>query len=86
MTTLDDLKPDLDAYEACRESLEADHAGQFVVFHAARFEGPHPSFHDAAKDAAARFRDAPFLIRQVGADRTVSLPFALSLGVRDAGR
>ena len=30
--------------------------------------------------------DAPFLIREVGADRTVSLPFTLSPGGRGAGR
>lgn len=86
MTTLEDLQPDLDAFEACRESLEAAHGDQYVVFHAAAFEGAHDSFHEAARDASARFGDAPFLIRQVGADRTASLPFALSADSRDAGR
>ena len=86
MTTIKDLTPDIDAFEACRESLEANHRGQFVVFHAAAFEGAHDSFHEAAKDAAERFGDAPFLIREVGADRTVSLPFTLSPGGRGAGR
>ncbi len=41
MTTLEDLQPDLDAFEACRESLEAAHGDQYVVFHAAAFEGAH---------------------------------------------
>ena len=83
MTTLDDLKPDLDAYEACRESLEKRHPGRYVLFHATAFEGVHDSFHEAPKDAAERFGDAPFLIRQVGAPREISLPFAL---VPDARR
>lgn len=77
MTKIEDLKPDLDAFEACREGLETDHGGQFVVFHAASFEGAYDSFDEAAKDAVTRFGDAPFLIRQVGADREVSLPFAV---------
>ena len=77
MTTLEDLNPDLEAFEACLESLEANHNGQFVVIHDASFEGPHATFHEAAKDAVTRFGDAPFLIRQVGADREVSLPFAV---------
>ena len=86
MTTLEDLKPDIDAFEACRESLEAKHRGQFVVFHDARFEGAHDSFHEAAKDAVERFGDAPFLIRQVGAAREISLQFALSPASPDANR
>ena len=86
MTTMEDLRADLDAFEACRESLEPDYGGQFVVFHEARFEGAHRSFHKAAHDGLKRLGDAPFLIRQVRADRTVSLPFALSPGVPDAGR
>ena len=86
MTTFEDLKPDIDAFEACRESLEANHRGQFVVFYAAAFEGAHDSFHKAAQDAVRRFGDAPFLIRQVGADRTLSLPFTLSPGGHGAGR
>ena len=86
MTTIKDLTPDIDAFGACRESLEETYRGKFVVFHDARFEGAHDSFHEAAQDAVERFGDAPFLIRQVGADRTVSLPFALSPGVPDAGR
>ena len=57
-----------------------------MVFHDTRFEGIHDSFHEAAKDAAQRFGDAPFLIRQVGAAREISLPFALSPVSPDAGR
>ena len=83
MTTLEDLRPDLAAFEASRETLEERHLGQYVFFHAATFEGVHDSFHETARDAVERFGDAPFLIRQVGAEREVSLPFA---AFPDAGR
>ena len=86
MTTLEDLKLDIDAFEACRESLEERHPGRYVVSHAAAFEGAHDSFHEAAQDAVERFGDAPFLIRQVGAERAITLPFALSPVSPDAGR
>ena len=86
MTTMEDLRADLDAYEACRESLEECHRGEYVVFHAAAFAGAHDSFHEAARDAVERFGDAPFLIRQVGADRAITLPFALSPVSPDADR
>lgn len=86
MTALEKSKPDLDAFEACRESLEANHRGQFVVFQAAAFAGAHDSFHEAAKDATKRFGDSPFPIRQGGAERAITLPFSLSPGSPDAGR
>ena len=86
MSTLEDLKADLDAFEACCENLEANHGGQFVVFHDASFEGAHRSLHVAAKDAVDRFGDAPFLIRQVGAEREISLPFVLPSDSHDASR
>ena len=60
MTTIEHLKPALAGYETCRESLEARYPGQLVVFLRAGFEGAHPSFHEAAKDAAERFCDARF--------------------------
>ena len=65
MPTIDALTADIDAFEALRETLEKRHPGRFVVFHAARFEGAHPSFHESAQDASKRFGDAPFLIRTV---------------------
>ena len=86
MTTLEDLKPDLAAFEASRETLEERHPGQFLVFHAAMFEGAHETFHEAARDAVERFGDAPFLPRQVGAERAIMLPLALSPVAPDARR
>ena len=86
MTTIRDLRPDIDGFEACRESLEESHRGQFVVFHATAFAGAHDSFHEAAQYAVERFGDSPFLIRQVGADRAITLPFALSPVSPDAHR
>ena len=43
MTTIRDLRPDIDAFEACRKSLEESHRGQFVVFHATAFAGARDS-------------------------------------------
>ena len=77
MTTIEDLKPTIAAFETSHETLEERHLGEFVVFHDAKFEGAHLSFHEAAKGAVERFGDAPCLIREVGAPREISLPFAL---------
>ena len=49
MTTIEELRAEFEAFEARRESVEADHGGQFVVFHDARFEGAHPAFHEARR-------------------------------------
>ena len=49
MTMIEDLRADLEAFAAPPRSLEADHGGQFMVFHYARFEGAHSSFHEARR-------------------------------------
>ena len=62
------------AYEACRDAMERDHLGEWVVFHDEQCAGIYPTFEDAAEDAIARFGAGPYLIREVGASRVVRLP------------
>ncbi len=62
------------AYEACRNAMERDHLGEWVVFHDEQCAGIYPTFEDAAEDAIARFGAGPYLIREVGASRVVRLP------------
>ena len=65
------------AYEACRDEMERDHLGEWVVFHDEQCAGIYPTFEDAAEDAITRFGAGPYLIREVGASQVVRLPARL---------
>ena len=65
------------AYEACRDEMERDHLGEWVVFHDEQCAGIYATFEDAAEDAIARFGAGPYLIREVGASRVVRLPASI---------
>ena len=60
------------AYERMQSDLEAEHAGEWVLFHDGKLVGTFKSFGDAAVQAVARFGRGPYLIRQIG-----SGPFTL---------
>ena len=64
MTTLSNQ---IAAYEKKRDALEADHFGNWVVFHGGELVDTYESFAEAAEDAVRRFGRGPYLIRQVGA-------------------
>ena len=51
------------AYEACRDEMERDHLGEWVVFHDEQCAGIYPTFEDAAEDAnrTVRRRSVPHL-------------------------
>jgi hypothetical protein len=61
------LRDDIAAFDRMRSELEAQHKGEWVVFHAARFVAAYPDFESAAANAVERFDAGPYLIRQVGA-------------------
>ena len=65
--TMTALNSQIAAYEERRHVLEADHLGEWVVFHGGQLIGTYESFQDAAEDAVSRFGRGPYLIRQVGA-------------------
>ncbi len=65
------------AYEACRDEMERDHLGEWVVFHDEQCAGSYDSFEHAAEDAIARFGAGPYLIREVGVSRAVRLPASI---------
>lgn len=69
MTT---LARDIAAFDRMRSELEADHRGEWVVFHRGELAGFYPDFEAAASDAVERFDEGPYLIREVGA-HTVQL-------------
>lgn len=73
MKTLD---PEIAAYEAVHQQLEAEHTGKWVVFHDAQIAGVFESFDAAAADAVKRFGRGPYLIRQIGAP-PITLPASL---------
>ena len=66
-----ELTREIEAYEAIRSNLEADHLGEWVVVHDLQVIGFYRSFETAARNAVAKFGRGPFLIREVGASPTV---------------
>lgn len=67
------LQDDIVAFDAMKADLEAEHFGEWVVFHAGVLAVVCDSFEDAATEAVERFERGPYLIRQVGASM-VNLP------------
>ena len=78
MTEPHPLQPDFDAYGAQKDVLEEHHMGKFVVFHDGEFIDAFDSFDHAAREAAKRFGRGPYLIRQVGADRSMAMPASIA--------
>ena len=74
MTTEHVLAKDIAAFERMKVDLQEHHDGKFMVFHNGELEGSFDSFDSAARDALKRFRDTPFLIRQVGAPEVMPMP------------
>jgi hypothetical protein len=72
----DDLKSEIEAYEAMRESLETSHTGRWVLLKDRKLINLYDSFETAAQDAVRLYGRGPYLIRQVGAPPVV-LPASL---------
>ena len=82
-----DLKVNIDAFEAQRETLEKHYMGKHALFHEGEFVGAFDTFHNAAEDAVRRFGNDTFLIRQVGAPNEMPIPASLAYRpVRSANR
>lgn len=77
-----ELDTELNAYEAMRERLEAEHTGKWVLVHDRDLVGLYDTFEAAAEDAVKRFGSGPYLIRQVGAHPVV-LPASVMYRVHD---
>lgn len=70
------LSAEIEAYGRMRSRLETDHNGEWAVVHGGELIGTYSNFEAAADDAVQRFGAGPYLIRQIGASRTV-LPMAI---------
>ncbi|MBI1407483.1 MAG: hypothetical protein GC145_15335 [Caulobacter sp.] len=68
------LREDIAAFDEMQTELARDHDKAWVLFHKGRFQGAYAAFDDAAAMAIERFGTGPYLIRQVGAPRSVQLP------------
>ena len=62
------LRKDIEAYDQARSKLEAEHRGEWVVFHSGALVGAYREFESAASEAVEKFGDGPYLIRQVGVE------------------
>ena len=74
----DDLKMNIDAFEAQREVLEKHYMGKHALFHGGEFAGAFDTFHNAAEDAVRRFGNDTYLIRQVGVPNEMPIPASLA--------
>ena len=75
------LSAQMEAYEECRNLLETDHNGEWVVFYDRELAGTYESFESAAEAAVKQFGRGPYLIRQVGASPAITLPASVLYGV-----
>jgi hypothetical protein len=78
------LDLEIATFERRRTELEADHNGEWVVFHGADLLGAFGSFEMAAEHAVSHFGSGPFLIRQVGAPPIVMPASVMHIPVRAA--
>jgi hypothetical protein len=67
------LQREIEAFKRLQTDLEADHMGQWVLFHDGQMIGIYAAFEVAADEAVKRFGNGPFLIRQIGAE-PITLP------------
>ena len=85
MTAEHILAKDIAAFERRKLELLQHYNGKFVVFHDGELEGAFDSFDSAARDALRRFRDSPFLIRQVGAPEVMPMPASVAFRPANVG-
>ena len=78
MTAKHILAKDIAAFERRKPELLQHYNGKFVIFHAGELEGSFDSFDSAARDTLTRFRDSPFLIRQVGVPEVMPMPASVA--------
>lgn len=72
------LAKDIAAFERMKAELLQHYDGKFVVFHDGQLQGSFDSFDSAAREAVKRFRDSPFLIRQVGVPEVSPMPASVA--------
>lgn len=63
------LSKEIAAYDRARPELEAEHRGDWAVFHAGLLVGVYSDFEKAASEAVERFGAGPYLIRQIGVEK-----------------
>ena len=78
MTTDHVLVRDIAAFDRMKAELQQHYNGKFIVFHDGELQGSFDSFDSAAREAVKRFRDSPFLIRQVGAPEVSPMPASVA--------
>ena len=80
------LGANIEADEAMKDELEKEHLSKYVVFHDRKLVDAFKTADRAITHALKTFGVAPYLIRRVGARRTLRLPSSLALGQTRADR
>lgn len=73
-----DISKEIAAFERQRDELVNHHNGKFVIFKDEKLQGSFDTFDSAAREAIKRFKDEPFLIRQVAPSSTMPLPASVA--------
>ena len=81
-----ELQENIEAFDAMRPTLEKHYLHKYVVFHDRAFIGAYDTFHNAAREAVRRFGAGPYLIRQVGAPRSMAMPASVAFRPHHASR
>ena len=80
------LRANIEALVAIQDELEREHRGKYVVFHDRKLVDAFGTADKAITHALKSFGVAPYLVRRVGARRTVRPPSSLALGQTRADR
>lgn len=72
------LDENIAAFMAQEDDLIAHYKGKWVVFYDGALQDSFDSFNSAAKFAVSRFREGPYLIRQVGGPSSVPMPASVA--------
>jgi hypothetical protein len=81
-----DLSQEIAAFERERDELMKHHEGKFVIFKDGKLQGAFDTFDAAARDAIRRFKEEPFMIRQVAPTTTMPLPASVAYRPLNAPR
>lgn len=71
------LDDEIAAFEKMQKNLLENHNGKFVIVHQGELVGVYDTFDSAAKVAIASLQQ-PYLIRQVGANKTMPMPASVA--------
>ncbi len=72
------LDDNIKVFISMSERLERDYPGKVVLIYNGNFCGSYDSVDSAAREAIKNFGEGPYLIRQVGMPREMTMPASIA--------